>query len=100
MLIHNRYCVSQNLSSGRTVAIARSVAVLRGIVLAGLQLLLVELQLRQQAFTKIAATDSRRIQLAYDFKRFVELFHRKVWLVNFWLGWRGSFSSPRSWSWS
>src|SRR5690242_20850059 len=96
MLIHYRDGISQNLSRSCVIAVGISVAILRSIVLARFQLLLMKLELCQQAFAEIAAADSRRIQLTYNFKRFVEFFQSEVGLVNFLQDWR-CVRGLRSW---
>ena len=68
MLIDDRHRVFHNLLGG-AVAIACVMLQLRQMVV----------QLVEQAFPQVAASNSRRIELAHNFQRFMQIRDREVY---------------------
>src|ERR1700741_2126872 len=83
MLVHNRDGIGENQPGVISVFLL-------------LMLLLDIAQLIEQALAQIAACDAGRVELANQFKRFVEFVQGKFWLINGPRHWRCRRSYRRS----
>ena len=77
MLIDDRDSICQNLRDGIRVLDAIAVTVLRGILFACTQLLMIT-KLGKQTFAQIAAADSRRVHLTNQSQGFVKVCQTKI----------------------